>query len=50
MRCLKLCILEAAARIRVGAGEALEEVLSAWTALSEAEKDHIRAAVEEGST
>lgn len=50
MRCVRLCILVAAAQIRVDAGEDLEEILGAWTALSGEDKEYIRAAAlgEEG--
>jgi len=43
---IKLKIMVKATELRMGKGEALEDILMGWPALTEADKAQIRAAVE----
>lgn len=48
MTAIKLKLMARAALIRMNAGEKLEDILTGWPALSEAERGEIRGAVENG--
>lgn len=45
MTAIKLNIMVAACRLRLMAGDELEEILAAWPALSEADREQIRVAL-----
>lgn len=45
MTAIKLKIMISAVKIRMKAGEALEDILTSYTALAEEDKESIRAAV-----
>ena len=42
---IKLAIMVAACRIRIGAGEELEGILASWPSLTETDREQIRAAI-----